>query len=74
MSYRTHDLKTPFRDYFRHHLFPYITDGFACSTEAGIWLYGEDAMHTGKIKSFKMRLIPSCIVLIQLNEIHFEQS
>ena len=57
-EYRTHDLKTPFRDYFRHHLRPYITDGFACSTEAGIWLYGEDAMRTGKIKIVQNAIDP----------------
>lgn len=49
-EYLTHDFKTLVRDYFRHHLSPYITQGFACSQSAGRWLFGEDMMSSGEVE------------------------
>jgi glycosyltransferase involved in cell wall biosynthesis len=49
-EYLTHDFKTLVRDYFRHHLSPYITQGFACSQSAGRWLFGEDMMTSGEVE------------------------
>ncbi|RSX55531.1 glycosyl transferases group 1,glycosyl transferase group 1 [Bifidobacterium dolichotidis] len=51
--YRGFNAKTIFRDYFRYKLPPYPTDKFACSKEAGIWLYGKDAFLNGEVTIVK---------------------
>lgn len=48
-EYLTHDFKTLVRNYFRRHLSPYVTQGFACSQSAGKWLFGEDMMSSGEV-------------------------
>lgn len=48
-AYRGFNAKTIFRDYFRHRLPPYPTHKFACSEEAAIWLYGENALKRNEI-------------------------
>ncbi|BDR53861.1 putative glycosyltransferase EpsF [Bombiscardovia nodaiensis] len=45
------DIKTPFREYFRHRIGPYPTDKFACSRQAGVWLYGGKGVEA---KNFKV--------------------
>ena len=40
--YKGINTKTVFRNYFRHHLNPYVTHRFACSQEAGEWLFGKN--------------------------------
>jgi hypothetical protein len=52
-EYRNRDIKTIARNYFRYRLPPCITKGFACSTEAGNWLFGPDLMKTDKVKTVK---------------------
>ncbi|RYQ14837.1 glycosyl transferases group 1,glycosyl transferase group 1 [Bifidobacterium pseudolongum subsp. globosum] len=49
-AYRGFNAKTIFRDYFRHRLPPYPTHKFACSDEAAIWLYGNDALQRNEVK------------------------
>ena len=39
---RQYDLKTPFREYFRHSVRSCATHMFACGLEAGKWLFGQD--------------------------------
>lgn len=48
-EYRGFNAKMIFREYFRHQLPPYPTHKFACSAEAGRWLYGETAMNDGSV-------------------------
>lgn len=48
-AYQGFNAKTLFRDYFRFRLPPYPTHRFACSEEAGIWLYGKAAMDSNQV-------------------------
>lgn len=43
-AYRGFNAKTAFRNYFRFRLPSYPTHKFACSEEAGLWLYGQEAL------------------------------
>jgi glycosyltransferase involved in cell wall biosynthesis len=52
-EYLTYDIKTVVRNYFRHRLPRYITQGFACSGSAGTWLFGDALMSSNKIKIVK---------------------
>lgn len=48
-AYRGFNAKTVFRDYFRFRLPPYPTHKFACSKEAALWLYGQDAVDHNEV-------------------------
>lgn len=48
------DLKSVFRYYFKHRCRTYVTHMFACSMDAGIWLFG-------KKNKDKIRIIPNSI-------------
>lgn len=48
-EYRGFDAKTIFRDYFRFRLPLYPTHKFACSLDAGRWLFGEREIKQGKV-------------------------
>lgn len=48
--YRGFNPKTVFRDYFRFRLSPYVTDKFACSLQAGKWLFGNGVQSDSRFR------------------------
>lgn len=48
--YRGVNPKMVFRDYFRSRLPPYVTDKFACSLQAGKWLFGNGVLSDRRFK------------------------
>lgn len=44
--YRQFDVKQVFREYFRYKLRNHVTHAFACSKEAGLWLFGDEIVNS----------------------------
>lgn len=65
-EYRGFDAKTPFRNYFRLRLKPYPTHRFACSKNAGKWLFGSQAIEHGEVT-----IVPNAI---DANVYHFSET